>query len=132
MRLLKERVLEGWYGRPDNSNTLLVRTRDELTIVGYDVLGAHLFVCRSERETGEQDVIDPQAHENIFDPRLGKEVPFEPRHPRFPECRAKWTGWNQRAVMQQPISDVPEIQHTKSRRCSPAFCNRSASASGQR
>ena len=113
VRFLEERALEGRYGRPNNSNILLMRARDELAIAGYDVLGAHLFICRSEREAGEQDVVHAQAHENVLDPGLRKDVALESRQPRLPKCRTKWTARNQRAVMQQAISDDAKIQYTQ-------------------
>src|SRR5438067_2676120 len=53
VRRREDGSLERWNGRPDDSNPLLVSTRDELTIAGDQTLDAHCFSKRYERARNE-------------------------------------------------------------------------------
>src|SRR5499433_687701 len=108
--LLEERVLKRRHSRPDDSNSLLMRTRDELTIAGYDVSGRYPFVWRNKRERREKDVVDPESHENVLDACLSQHVTFETRQPRLAESCPIWIVGAFRAVTQQAVADDAEIQ----------------------
>jgi len=64
------RVLERWVCRPNDTNSLSMATRDELTIAGDDVLSTDLFTWRGEQECREKDVIDAETHDDVLDARL--------------------------------------------------------------
>src|SRR5438270_2444867 len=56
-RRRKDRTFERWNGRPKDSNTFLMRARDELTIPGDQTLDAHTLRQRYEG-AWEENVID--------------------------------------------------------------------------
>src|SRR5580693_5047248 len=41
--ILEKRLLEGWVGCPNDSNSILVGARYKLAIGGYDAFGTHAF-----------------------------------------------------------------------------------------
>src|SRR5262249_44081764 len=103
--LLEGRFLKRRQRRPDDSNSLLMRTRDELTIAGYNVSCRYLFVWRNKRERRETDFVDPETHENVLDACLSQRVTFETRQPRLAERRPKWIVGAFWAVTQQAVAD---------------------------
>src|SRR6185295_16389383 len=85
-RRKKDRALERWDGRPNDSNALFVSARDELTIAGYQALGAHTFGEGYERARKE-DVIDAKSEDDVPDACLSQHVTFEACQPT---CTKGW------------------------------------------
>src|SRR6266404_3597013 len=119
-----------WRDRsPDRSNTLLMSARDELTITLDHVLGARaLRECRERAR--EEDVVDAENQDHIFDSRLRKHVAIEAREAGLAKHSTvshqglfKWPARLPRAsmIMQQAIADDAQIQHAQLRLAAAAL-----------
>ena len=120
-RFGERRVLKRRVRRPNDSNALLMGTRDELTIAGDNVLSAYLLAGGSERERRKKNVIDAKTHDDNPDACLGQHVTFEPRQARLAQACSKWVVRPFWAVMQQAIADDALIQDAQFRRSIGAF-----------
>src|SRR5205823_5359578 len=99
------RALERWNRRANDANAFLVGARDELTIASKDVLGTDDFGPGRKRVRGKQDVVDPEAHQDVLDAWLLEHVTFKPRQAGWAEQRPERTTRLSRAVVQQTIPD---------------------------
>src|SRR5262249_57938921 len=65
---LKPGALKWRVCRPNDLNTLLVGTCNQLTVAGNNILAGYDLTLMSERKRREKDVINPQPHNHVPDP----------------------------------------------------------------